>query len=86
MESAAEERHYTPKEVAKLWGISVSTATRILERTEGVLRISIPTKLVRTRRPRTLLRCPASVLERLHQDRSRGLALLAKVQRPNRVV
>ena len=64
----AAERHYSPREIADLWGVSVNTVRRLFQEQPGVLR------LVRNRfsdrRTRTLLRIPQSTLDRVHRERS----------------
>ena len=66
----AMERHFTAQEVGKLWKIDPSTVRRMFCDEEGVLKIT--RKRLRTKRPYVLLRIPASVLARVHQDRARG--------------
>lgn len=70
--SIATERHYTVQEVAEMWGISEQTVYRIFQDEEGVLKLSMPRGLTAKRAPRVSLRIPASVLERVHQQRSAG--------------
>lgn len=70
--SVATERHYTVREVAKLWGISEMTVARIFQDEDGVLKLSMPRGLAAKRAPRVSLRIPASVLERVHEQRSGG--------------
>ena len=36
----AEEQHYTPEQLAKLWGLSASTIRRLFEHSPGVLVIT----------------------------------------------
>jgi len=64
--SPAVEKHFTIRELAELWGVSVETVRRIFEDNPGVLKISHPVKLVRRRKPRVTLRIPISVAERAH--------------------
>jgi hypothetical protein len=60
-ERRAIERHYTPAEVAKIWGISVDFARDIFRNEPNVL------ALERTGSAKyTTLRIPESVLERVH--------------------
>jgi hypothetical protein len=56
------EQHYTVAQIAKLWGISQKTVRHLFEDRPGVLKISQARLLPhRQRRPRTMLRIPASV-------------------------
>jgi hypothetical protein len=62
-DSSVGEKHFTPAELAKIWGVSTVTIRRIFEREVGVL------KLGRThgRKRRYLtLRIPESVAVRVH--------------------
>jgi hypothetical protein len=68
----AAERHYTVPQVAELWGISEQTVIRIFQDEEGVLKLSLPRGLTAKRAPRVSLRIPASVLDRVHKQRSAG--------------
>lgn len=65
--ATANERHYTPKEVAKLWAVSEKSVIRVFEKEPGVLVIGNRVGRL-TRRHRTL-RIPFSVLERVHRSR-----------------
>lgn len=69
--SAAIEQHYTPREVAELWGVSVKTVCRLFEDEPGTLKISMPRLLARKRAPQVSLRIPASALARVHDQQSR---------------
>lgn len=60
----AFERHYTIQEIAKLWGYSRQTVTRMFERESGVLKIGNPPS--KNRRIHVTLRVPESVLVRMH--------------------
>lgn len=62
--SPALERHYTVREIAKLWGFSVPTVTRYFEDEPGVLKHGKPPS--RKRRSYFTLRIPESVLIRVH--------------------
>lgn len=66
----ATEKHYTPQEVAELWGYSEQTIIRIFQDEEGVLKLSLPRGITGKRAPRVSLRIPASVLKRVHEQRS----------------
>lgn len=69
----ATEKHYTVQEVAEFWGLDEKTVRRLLRDQPGVLAITAPPS--RTKRSYATLRIPASVLERFHEDRSRGWSL-----------
>lgn len=60
-----QETHYTPKDVAELWKISVDTVRRIFSEESGVIRIEC-----RPGRNYATLRIPQSVLERVHRRMS----------------
>lgn len=55
------EKHYTPQELAELWGVNVETIRNIFRDEPGVLKISNGSKL------RTTLRIPLDVAERVHR-------------------
>jgi hypothetical protein len=61
--NTAEEQHYTPGQLAKLWGLSVSTIRRLFERTwlAGDRVAGAPAK-----RGYRTLRIPTSVAARVH--------------------
>lgn len=58
------EKHYTPQDLAELWGVSVQTIREIFQREEGVLKIGRDG--TRARRRYKTLRIPYSVAERVH--------------------
>ncbi|HXJ11726.1 MAG TPA: hypothetical protein VNH19_05575 [Candidatus Limnocylindrales bacterium] len=58
------EKHWTPQELAKIWGVSVQTIRDIFQREEGVLKIGRDG--TRSRRRYKTLRIPESVAERVH--------------------
>lgn len=60
------ERHYTPAEVAKLWGISVDLARDLFRNEADVLALEHTGS-----RKYTTLRIPESVLSRVHTRMSR---------------
>jgi hypothetical protein len=64
-EDLAFEKHYTCKELGKVWGLSDETIRRMFEDTPGVLRISNP-KIRSKRKTRVSMRIPASVAARVH--------------------
>ena len=64
----ATERHYTPKELAKVWGLAPDTIREIFESEPGVLVIG--TNGTRTKRRYRTFRIPESVAVRVHQKLS----------------
>jgi len=60
----ATERHYTPAEVATLWGIHPQSVRRIFRDRPGVM--------VLGSRKRIIVRIPESVLIAVHDERSKG--------------
>jgi hypothetical protein len=67
-----EDRHYTPLQISKLWGLSVDTVRRLFHKEEGVV-------LIPSRNPRRSLRAnyntmriPESVAKRVHASYSVG--------------
>lgn len=59
-----EERHYTPSELAPLWGLSVDTIRMLFKHEKGVMRVG--SKGSRRRRGYITMRIPQSVVERVH--------------------
>lgn len=64
-------RHYTPMEVAEMWGLAPSKVREIFEDEPGVLVISAPPRPGKHQRYRTL-RIPEPVLERVHRRLSKA--------------
>lgn len=60
----AIEKHFTPQELADVWGVSVQTIREIFKGEDGVLKIG--SNGTRTRRAYKTLRIPESVAERVH--------------------
>jgi len=58
------EQHYTPADLAKMWGVSVQTIRALFKEEEGVLKIG--SDGTRNRRAYKTLRIPYSVRERIH--------------------
>jgi hypothetical protein len=58
------EKHYTPAELAELWGVSVQTIRELFKSEDGVLKIGSDGN--RNRRAYKTLRIPHSVAERVH--------------------
>ena len=61
---SADEQHFTPDELAKLWGVSAETIRSIFREEEGVLKIG--STGARYKRGYQTLRIPLSVAERVH--------------------
>jgi hypothetical protein len=58
------ERHYTPAELAELWGFSVDYVRELFRNEDGVLVVDRPEKMHKRRY--TILRIPESVARRVH--------------------
>ena len=67
---SATEIHFSPAELAKLWGVSTETVRTIFREEPGVLKIGKPG--TRFRRGYFTLRIPKTVAERVHQRLSEG--------------
>ena len=63
-------RHYSPAEIAELWGLSPDSIRKIFENEPGVLVLGSQ-RPRRGKRSYTTLRIPAHVLERVHRRMSR---------------
>jgi hypothetical protein len=62
-----DEKHYTPAELAKAWGLSAETIRQIFRMEPGVLRIgNASNKETRGSRDYLTLRIPQSVAVRVH--------------------
>jgi hypothetical protein len=72
----AMEKHYTLKQIAEEWQISVRVARRIFRDVPGVADLTIHRSL--TTRSYQVLRVPASVAARVHEQRSAGFVLGAR--------
>jgi hypothetical protein len=70
--SLALEKHWTPIEVAEMWGISAQMVRTIFIDEPGVLLIGEESRRVGRKLTRHYytMRIPQSVLERVHQQRS----------------
>jgi hypothetical protein len=64
LNQSAAEKHFTPAELAEMWGVSVQTICEIFKAEEGVLKIG--SNGTRNRRAYKTLRIPESVAERVH--------------------
>ena len=58
---SADEKHFTPQQLAEAWGVDVETIRNIFRDEPGVLKISNASRL------RTTLRIPKEVAERVHR-------------------
>jgi AraC-like DNA-binding protein len=69
----ATEKHFTIPQVAQMWSMSETTARRLFEEEEGVLRVGLPSRRVARKLKRTYitLYVPESVLNRVHAHLSR---------------
>ena len=63
-------RHFSPLEIAELWGLSVDSVRKIFENEPGVLVIG-NTQPRRYKRSYTTLRIPQAVVERVHRRLSK---------------
>ena len=69
LDGLAGERHYSPKQIAALWGLSETKVRRMFLAEQGVLRIGQPSRRSGRRLKRSYLtmRIPQSVAERVHR-------------------
>ena len=58
-----DEKHFTPSELAKAWGVSSQTIRELFKKEEGVLKIG--SNSTRNRRGYKTLRIPETVAERV---------------------
>jgi hypothetical protein len=63
-------RHFSPLEIAELWGLSVDSIRKIFENEPGVLVIG-NTQPRRYKRSYTTLRIPQAIVERVHRRLSK---------------
>ena len=63
-QEGALERHFSTKEIAKLWGLCETSVRELFREEPGVIRIQRPKS--RYKRAYTTIRIPQSVLERVH--------------------
>jgi hypothetical protein len=63
------ERHYTPEQVAELWGVHPDTVRRLFAGRDDVLKLGTGES---SRRRYTILRIPESTLHRVHAEYSGG--------------
>jgi transcriptional regulator GlxA family with amidase domain len=79
----ATEKHFTVQEIADLWQMSAMTVRRLFQDEPGVLKLGV-VRTMRSARPHVMLRIPASVLDRFHQQRSSGFG--PEIKRRRRAV
>lgn len=70
VQAPAMERHFTPQELASLWGLDESTIRRLFIDEPGVLKIGKANRRD-GKRDYITLRIPESVVNRVHQQRAR---------------
>ncbi len=65
----ADQRHFSPSEIAQQWSLSVTKVRRMFEEEEGVLRIGEPSQRVgrKLKRGYFTMRIPESVRDRVYQ-------------------
>jgi hypothetical protein len=63
---SALEKHYTAKEVAKLWNLSEDTIRELFRETPGVLKIGQPAR--RFKRTYVSVRIPESIVQKRHAE------------------
>jgi hypothetical protein len=71
IQPTAFEKHYTPLEIAEMWGFHGKTIRKLFESEPGVVVLG-NTKTTRYRKAYTTLRIPASVAERVHRRLQRN--------------
>ena len=69
LDGLAGEPHYTPKQIAALWGLSETKVRRMFLAEQGVLRLGEPSRRCgrRLKRSYFTMRIPQSVAERVHR-------------------
>lgn len=65
LRGAGLEKHYSVKEIADSWGLSVRTIGRLFYQEDGVLKLSRPAE--RHKRRYRTMRIPASIVWRVYQ-------------------
>lgn len=70
---SATEQHYSYREIADMWRVSVRTVSRVFDQVPGVIRIGIPTILDR-KKQRVRCAVPKSILEQTYQNLRRPAA------------
>jgi hypothetical protein len=68
------EQHFSPQELASVWGLSSTKVRRMFQEEPGVLRIGEPSRRLgrKLKRSYYTLRIPASVAERVHRRMCRN--------------
>jgi hypothetical protein len=64
-EPLAAERHWSPAQVAEIWGFGPETIRRIFQNEPGVVVMTKPAK--KNRQQHRTIRIPQTVLERVHR-------------------
>lgn len=63
---SATEKHYSTREIGKLWGISPDLARKIFRNTPGVLKLGSVERL--NKRQYLTFRVPESVMRKKHEE------------------
>lgn len=69
---AATEKHFSVREIAERWGLSVNAIRRLFQNEPGVLALGEPRPKFGRRRGKVTLRIPQSVLERVYSRQCIG--------------
>ena len=67
--SVATEKHYSPAEIAKMWGVSVDTVRQVFRERTGVLKIG--ENSTRYKRGYQTLRIPESLMVEVYAELSK---------------
>jgi len=69
IQASADERHYTPQQLAELWSLSATKIRELFENESGVLRIGEPSRRIgrALKRSYFTMRIPQSVAERVYK-------------------
>lgn len=69
LKGPAGEKHYTPTQIAELWGMADSTIRRLFQNEPGVIWMGEPSRRVgkTLKRAYWTMRIPESVVERVHR-------------------
>ena len=70
--TVAQDQHYVPGELAKLWHMSPNSVRRIFRNEPGVILIEPPTPKKPRKRRLVQMRIPASVVQRVHAKPSKA--------------
>jgi hypothetical protein len=69
--TVAQDQHYVPRELAKLWHTSPNTIRRLFRDEPGVILIEPPTPKKPRKRRLIQMRIPVSVAQRVHAKLSK---------------